>query len=490
MSPSFTGMTIPAVTRERLRGWGRHPVIRELDPKAPPQELDAAAVLERIRELTEALRREGVGERTAVALFLENSADHLAMLFALFEIGAVPVLAKIEYRSLELDEIFANADPAVVVTEASHEPVLAPYLDGRHVILHDAAGFHTVQEGLIRETRRAADLPDGAASINYTYRGLGYPLGAVLTHAQYLHGARILQDGLYGYPGESMLFSIPISHIFTLIGCVLVPMVYGLTATIARTIHPRLIFDYFDAYHVEHVTAVPELYRLLHRARPEGRRFPALKTFVSGGSFLGGEEHGAITGAFELDFLHGYGLTEFAPASRNIRGRSRSGTIGPPGEGVECRIDSGKAAPPPAPGSAGAAPPPTTEQPEGEILLRTPTMTGSYYRRVGESRDACPDGWFRTGDIGRLDDGHLIFLREEKRTCKVGGIMVDLVEIERALRMHPEIEDAETAYVDGAVTATVGIQKSADFDELQKSIRAFLKPRLAAYKVPRRFYRR
>jgi long-chain acyl-CoA synthetase len=462
-------LDIATVAAERLARWGKHPVLRELQPNKAPKAVSADAYRTRIAGLAEWLRAHGVGERTAVALFLENSIDHLAMLFALFELKAVPVIAKLEYRSIELDEIFANSDPAAVVTEQAHLPVLAPYLRGRHVISREQDGFRVQQRG---ETRHI-DVPDGTASINYTYRGHGYPLGAVVPHAQYLHGARVVQDGLYGYPGESMLFSIPVSHIFTLVGCVILPLLYGLTSVIARTIHPRAIFDYFDTYEIEHVTAIPEIYRLLHRSRPEGRRFPSLCTFVSGGSFLEREEHARIGEAFGVDFCHGYGLTEFTPVSGNLRGRVRPGTVGPVSADVGCRIE-------------GSSHP--NEGP-GEILLRIPTMATSYYRRPAESREARPDGWFRTGDIGTFEDGHLVFLHEKKRTCKVSGIMVDLEEVKRALLKHPEVAEAEVEFQDGAVRAGVGVSRAENFEEKQKELRTFLQPRIAAYKVPRRFYR-
>lgn len=463
-------LDIATVAAERLARWGKHPVLRELQPNKAPKAVSADAYRTRIAGLAEWLRAHGVGKRTAVALFLENSIDHLAMLFALFELKAVPVIAKLEYRSIELEEIFANSDPAAVVTEEAHLPVLAPYLQGRHVISRGQDGFRIQQRG---ETRHI-DVPNGTASINYTYRGHGYPLGAVVPHAQYLHGARVVQDGLYGYPGESMLFSIPISHIFTLVGCVVVPLLYGLTAVIARTIHPRVIFDYFDTYDIEHVTGVPEIYRVLHRSLAEGRRFPSLCTFVSGGSFLDQEEHVRIGEAFGVDFCHGYGLTEFTPVSGNLRGRVRPGSVGPVSADVDCRIDA-----------AGSGP----NEGAGEILLRIPTMSTMYYGRPAESREARPDGWFRTGDIGRFENGHLLFLQEKKRTCKVTGLMVDLEEVKRAILMHPDVMEADVDYHDGALRAGVSVSRAVDFEEKQKELRRYLKPRIATYKVPREFYR-
>ena len=494
--------SIPQALARSLDVWGDHPVVMELAPGVEPRSVGVEDFRSRISWLSSWLKREGIAEGTRVALFLDNSIEYVVLLCALFEIGALPFIGKPEYRRLELDEIFENADPQAVVTEALHLKVLEPYLGGRNVIARDGAGFRRERPGgsaagaagqaspsaaaAPGNTAGDPELPAGAATVNYSYRGYGYPLGVVVTHAQYLHGASVLQDGLYGLPGEKMLFSIPLSHIFTLVGCLMVPLLYGMTAVIARTIHPRIIFEYFDTYDVEHVTAVPEIYRLLHRARPKERAFPSLRTFVSGGSLLAEDEYAPIREGFGVDLLHGYGLTEFTPAVRNIRGRARGGTIGPPCAEVECRIDGNGGN-----GNSSGAEDSGGEHgdAEGEILLRTDSMGRRYYRRSRETREAYVDGWLRTGDIGRFSDGHLVFEREKKRTCKVGGILVDLEEVKRALEIHPEVAYARVTFENGAVTAALEIPQSADIDEMKGELRDFLKPLLAAYKVPRRFLR-
>ncbi|MGM0675174.1 MAG: class I adenylate-forming enzyme family protein [Spirochaetota bacterium] len=481
--PENRPRTIPQAVDRSLAVWGEHPVVMELSPSAEPRSVSAADFRSRISWLSAWLESEGISEGTRVVLFLENSIEYVVLLLSLFEIRALPFIGKPEYRKLELDEIFENADPQVVVAEASQLELLGPYFGERHVIARDGAGFRSEQRGRGAAARVASaadeaaptdagstatdpELPAGAASVNYTYRGYGYPLGVVVTHAQYLHGASVLQDGLCGMEGEKMLFSIPLTHIFTLVGCMLVPLLYGMTAVVARTIHPRVIFEYFDTYDIQHVTAVPEIYRLLHRARPKERTFPSLRTFVSGGSLLGKDEYASIRDGFDIELLHGYGLTEFTPATRNIRGRARAGTIGPVCGKVECRIEA-----------------------DGEILLRTDSMGRRYYRRSRETREAYVDGWLCTGDIGRFSGGHLVFEREKKRTCKVGGILVDLEEVKRALELDPEVARARVTFEDGAITAGLEIPHSVDLAEKKGQLRDFLKPLIAAYKVPRRFHR-
>ena len=155
---------------------------------------------------------------------------------ALLRIGAIPVMAKLECRAMELDEIFSNAEPQAVIAEKTHLRFLKPYLTNRIVITHAENRFSIEQsaEGLASRD----DIPDDIASINYTYRGYGYPLGAMISHAQYLHGARVLQDGLRVEAGEKMLVMLPMTHIFTIVGCILVPLLCQATSVIVDTNAP------------------------------------------------------------------------------------------------------------------------------------------------------------------------------------------------------------------------------------------------------------
>lgn len=454
MSPLYQALL------EALRRWDRGPLAIELSGLGEETPVYAGEFLNRLDGAATILETAGVGPGVPVAIFLDNSVDFLVALFALFKLEAVPVIGKVEYRALELEEIFRNADPPVVVAEESLFPYLAPFLPGRTVMRGEPGGMRLIERGEMPSLPLKAE--GGVASINYTYRGLGYPLGAMLSPEQYLHGARVLQEGLQGEPGEKMFFSIPMSHIFTLVGCILVPILYGMPMVIARTIHPRRTFDAIERLGVSHITAVPELYRLLLRTRDPDRRLPSLKAFVSGGSYLDPDLQAALCESFGIEVLHGYGLTEFTPASRNVRNRSRAGTVGPLCDGVACRIAE-----------------------DGEILIRTDSMRMEYYRRGEESAAARSGEWFRTGDAGHISDGHLYFDHEIKRTCKVNGLLVDLEEVRKALLLHPEVGEAIVEQSEGALHARIGVASGVDKEDLLRELRNFLRERMATYKIPR-----
>src|SRR5208283_1394937 len=140
------------------------------------------------------------------------------------------------------------------------------------------------------------------------------------------------------------------------------------------------------------------------------------------------------------------------------------GTIGPVCGGVTCRIDS--------PGSDGV----------GEILVKAPRVGGTYYGRPEESAEAQGDGWFRTGDLGRFDEDHLVFTRELKNTRKINGNMVDLEEVSRAIRSDTDVEEVQVTWERNELFSRIGVRRNVNFEEKVRQIRSFLRADLAGYK--------
>jgi len=457
-------MTVGEALVAALGDWGGHPCLLEVGRERETIETSSQQLLSRIDEHAARLQAFGIRKGYFVPFFLNNSADFITIFLALLQIGAVPVLAKMEYRRIELDEIFGNSQPEAIIAEKNHIPFLQPYLKEAAVLALENGSLSLLQSGKGGQPRE--DIPPELASVNYTYRGYGYPLGAMVTHGQYLHGARVLQDGLMGRRGEKMLTVLPMAHIFTLVGCVLVPLLFGMSCVMTDTIHPHRVFNLIRDLRIDHMTSVPEIYSLLARLRDPSADLSSLKVFVSGGSLLSADTYEHIKSVFSVDLLHGYGLTEFAPVSRNMRGRARAGTIGPVCGGVICRIDS------PKPDGV------------GEIFIKAPHVGATYYGRPSESREAMCDGWFRTGDLGRFDEDHLVFTGELKKTRKINGSMVDLEEVSRAILIDPDVAEVHVGWERNALFADLGLRRNVDFEEKVKQIRASLRGTLAGYKIP------
>jgi long-chain acyl-CoA synthetase len=176
--------------------------------------------------------------------------------------------------------------------------------------------------------------------------------------------------------------------------------------------------------------------------------------------------------------LEGYGLSETSPvASFNHPDRERkAGSIGTPVEGVDMRVVDWEGNEV-APGEV------------GEIAIRGHNVMKGYWRRPEATAAAIPDGWFRTGDLGRVDEDGYFFIVDRKKDMIIrGGYNVYPREIEEVLYEHPDVAEAAVIGVPDPllgeeVAAVVAVRTDATVtvDEL----RAYVKARVAAYKYPR-----
>jgi malonyl-CoA/methylmalonyl-CoA synthetase len=178
--------------------------------------------------------------------------------------------------------------------------------------------------------------------------------------------------------------------------------------------------------------------------------------------------------------LERYGTTESGlDVSNPIDGPRVPGIVGLPLPGVELRICDGEG----------------RDAPEGEIVLRGPQVFGGYWNRPEATREAFhPGGWFRTGDVGRIDPGtgHLVISGRLKELIISGGLNVYPREVELALEKHPAVAEAAVAGVPSSrwgeeVTAWVVLAPDAA-DVAADALIAFARTGLAPYKCPKRIF--
>jgi long-chain acyl-CoA synthetase len=218
---------------------------------------------------------------------------------------------------------------------------------------------------------------------------------------------------------------------------------------------------------------------LLARSDAAERDVSSLRLCVSGGAALPVEVLRAFERTFECVVLEGYGLSETSPvASFNHPDRERKpGSIGTPIDGVEMKVvdEVGDEVP------AGDV---------GEIVIRGHNVMKSYWQRPDATAEAITtDGWFRTGDLGRVDeDGYLFIVDRKKELIIRGGYNVYPREIEEVLYEHPAVHECAVIgiphpslgeEVGAAVALKPGVEATAD------ELRSYAKSQVAAYKYPR-----
>jgi long-chain acyl-CoA synthetase len=227
---------------------------------------------------------------------------------------------------------------------------------------------------------------------------------------------------------------------------------------------------------------LPLLYTaLLHCPDRAAYDVSALRLAVSGGAAMPVEVLRGFEEAFGCPVLEGYGLSETSPlASFNHPDRQQKpGTIGTPIRGVEMRVVDEQGA----------------ELPQGqvgEIAIRGHNMMKDYWRRPEDTAGAIPDGWFRTGDVGRVDeDGYFAIVDRKKDLIIRGGFNVYPREVEEVLYEHPAVAEAAVIglphpELGEEVGAAVALKPGASVTA--KELRDHVKTQVAAYKYPRKVW--
>ena len=324
---------------------------------------------------------------------------------------------------------------------------------------------------------------DDNAVILYTSGTTGQPKGAELTHAGLVRNAELTARTLLkNGPDDVMMGCLPLFHVFGL--------TCGLNATVAAantlTLLPR--FDPAKALAIigrDAVTifeGVPTMYAaILHLPDADPAMAATLRVCISGGASLPVEVLRGFEEKFGCMILEGYGLSETSPvASFNLPDIERKpGSIGVPIEGVQMRVvgDDGQPVP------AGEI---------GEIAIRGHNVMKGYWNKPEATAEAITDGWFRTGDMAKVDsDGYYYIVDRKKDLIIRGGYNVYPREIEEVLHEHPAV--AEVAVI-GIPHPELGEEVAAavalkpDATATPEELRAFARDKMAAYKYPRQIW--
>ena len=433
----------------------------------------------------------GLREGDRVAILSENRPEWHVADFAVLTAGLISVPIYTTLSPAQMQHILRHSSVAALVV--SHEklwervaPFRAALPDLRRVISFDewpgrpeeavplARALAECQENdeTRAQARRAALAvdPSTVATIAYTSGTTGPPKGAMLTHANLLFNVR---EGVrrMGFKNVAQGLSVlPLSHAFERLLCygyfrVGIPIAYG---------DPYRLAEHFRRFRPEVMACVPRmLEKIQETVQGQIQALPQWKQRVSGrliraavdcrGAWgpachpavssrllclladplvfrkvrqgLGGRLRYFISGGARLDVrveeffraagihvVQGYGLTETSPViTVNPYGREKPGTVGQPLEGVEVKFDS-----------------------DGELLTRGPHVMRGYYRDPEATARAFQDGWFRTGDLGRLDsDGYLVLTgRKKELLVTSGGKNISPGPIEEELRRSPLIQQA------------------------------------------------
>ncbi|GAB1364898.1 malonyl-CoA synthase [Rhodobacter sp.] len=385
-----------------------------------------------LAQAAHALRNAGVRPGDRVAVQVAKSPQALAVYGAAVALGAAFLPLNTAYTAAEVAYFLGNATPRVFLCDPVRAAELAPVSaeHGAALLTLDGAGQGSLAVAMRDQPVEIAPAPRGPqdlAAILYTSGTTGRSKGAMLTQENLLSNAKVLAD-LWRFTGDDVLLhALPIFHTHGLFVASNIALLTGA---------PMIFLPGFDLETVlrllPQATAmmgVPTFYtRLLDDARFTRDLTAGMRLFISGSAPLLAETHRAFEARTGHRILERYGMTETNMNTSNpYDGDRRAGTVGFPLPGVEVRImaDGAEA----APGDAGG------------IEVRGPNVFAGYWQMPEKTAEELrPDGWFITGDVGRLDaDGYLQIVGRAKDLVISGGFNVYPVEVEAELDALPGV---------------------------------------------------
>ena len=478
---------------------------------APPRRRTYAALGERTARLANALRSLGVDGDQRVGTFMWNNAEHLEAYYAIPSMGAVLHTLNIRLSPDQVGYIATHAGDHAVIVDASLVPLFAkvlPLADTvKHVIVSgpaDAAAVRSLAESgravhsyeeLLDDAPASFDWPDlderSAAAMCYTSGTTGLPKGVVYSHrSMYLHSMGACLGNAFAMSEQDRILPVVPQFHANAWGLAYAALMSGADLVMPdRYMTPAAIVGLIENEKVTVGAGVPTIWQgVLAHLRAVGGDISSLRTLVCGGSALPESVMRAYADEFGLVMTHAWGMTETSPL-----GSIAHEPAGVTGEAVwEYRTSQGRlfCAIEGRLGGDDGEILPSDGKTAGEIEVRGPWVTGSYYR------DSAPekfhDGWLRTGDVGTLDAAGFIRLTDRaKDVIKSGGEWISSMELENLLMAHPSVAEAAVIGVpdekwgERPLAAVVLRQDAGPVtpDEL----RAFLSDRIPRWQLPERW---
>ena len=410
-----------------------------------------------------------------IGIMLPASGATPMALMATWMLGRVAVPINFLLSESERQFIIEDSDIDTIITAGAMLEFLDAPPQGVQLIELDKLRFKGIPPLRRPRRGRAEDL----AAMLYTSGTSGRPKGVQLTHGNLVSNVKAAKQHARITSADGFLGVLPQFHSFGLTAMTLLPLCVGSHAIYTARFVPRKLVELMKQHRPEVFMGVPSMYGALlsvKSAAPDD--FKSIRLAVCGGEPLPASLYADVLNRFELEILEGYGLTETSPVvAWSVPWAKANGSVGLPLPGVEVRIVDEQG------DGMGAGE-------EGEVLIKGPNVMRGYHKlpeQTAEVIDA--DGYFRTGDWGKLDENGMLFITGRKKEMLIiGGENVFPREIEEVLNAHPSVRDSAVIGKQDPVrgellVAFVELNEDAEFDDA--SVRAHCREHLAQFKVPR-----
>ncbi len=481
----------------------RHPAIICDDRTVSYEELERWS-----GKIGEVLLAQGLQRGDHVMMLVPNVPEFTAAYFGVLRVGGVVVPVNTLLLDREIADLLDHSDAKFFIAwhgfaeksllafeavescknlffvgatrEQLPEKILAHYSSGP---LHQPTKF-VFDEMLDRvsgEIDCVQTSPDDTAVILYTSGTTGKPKGAELSHFNLFTNALYTKEkALFIEHASTTIAVLPLFHTFGQTAIQNGSIIAGATIVMVPQFEPKRLLSEIEKHRVTCIAAVPTMYNLMVQTqRRKAYDTASLKVAVSGGASLPVALHQEFEEIFGFKIVEGYGLSETAPITNVTPADSsvnKFGSIGPALFGTQVRImrDDNTFA--------------DVDEP-GELVVRGHNVMKGYYKDPNATEAAFTNGWFRTGDIAKMDADRYFYIVDRKKDVIIrAGMNIYPREVEEVLHNHPAVrevcvvgvpDDTLSENVVAFVTLHEGEQISAE--ALQK----YCRERLAVFKCPK-----
>jgi len=441
-------------------------------------------------KIARALVDGGVERGDRVGLYCINSPSFVAAYFGIVKAGATVVPINLLLSPEEVHYLLSDSAATALIFFETFAPVVAAIRDRlpdlRQLIAVGDPGPvpATPLAALLAETDQLGDLPSldsrqDVAAILYTSGTTGQPKGAMLTHHNLLSNIGSILQALHITQDDVFLTVLPMFHAFAATVGMLTPVAVGATVAALPRFLPEETAALIREARATIFFGVPSMYTLFANLPAEKPPdFSSLRLCISGGAALPVEVMRRFEERYGLPIYEGDGPTECSPVTcvNPIGGVRKPGSVGLPIPGVEMKIvdDDGRELP------VGEV---------GEIVVRGDNVMKGYFQRPEETAEAFFGEWFRTGDLGEVDeDGYFYIVDRKKDMLIVNGMNVYPRHVEEVIYRHPAVAECavvgEPHKLHGEIPRAVIVLRegqTATADDLIQHCRQHL----GRYQVPR-----
>lgn len=422
--------------------------------------------------VAESLRQKGVTRFQRVALVCDDSIDYIITSLAILSIPAVVVPISADHTLDEIEAIVERMDVDFVITEKKlRRGGFSDLLPSEGLIKKE----FNIAKRTIRERPKSEYFRINPAFIRFSSGTTGASKGVVLSHEAILERTDAADQGLQITQNDRVLWVLSMSFHFVV--TILLFLRRGATIILCGHKFPESLLEGIREHHGTMLYASPFHYSLLARAESIHKdALSALRMAISTAMKLPDQIAEDFTSKFGMELTEAYGIIEVGlPFVRLAGGSEKRGSVGKPLPGFQIALDN------------------KDQEGVGEIRIKGKGMLDAYYAPWQSRDDILVDGWFKTGDLGKIDkDGFLFIVGRNKDVINFAGMKVFPQEVEAVLNEHPDVKESLVYGVShpqlGQLPyAKIVLQNSATNDNMTDALRRFCYQRLAQYKVPKDF---